>query len=186
MSRREREIVSQLTNDAIGWYVDFYRRFDHLIGQEVTSTRHDHLLWDSTLTVMMPDRPAWGFSNDDMHSMSQLGRKWNEFVLPELSQEWVRQGMTEGRFFFVYAPGGHEGASPPDIDSIKVDRSIGTIHVHASNYDSVQWISNGTVVHEGNPINLVDVPEADCYVRAVLYGDGETHTGTQPFGITRP
>ena len=27
------------------------------------------------------ERPVWGFSNDDMHSMRDFGRNWNVFIL---------------------------------------------------------------------------------------------------------
>ncbi len=54
--------------------------------------------WDSSLIHLMPDRPVWGFSNDDFHGASpwyngMAVRAWNVFFLPELSVELVRKGM---------------------------------------------------------------------------------------------
>ena len=39
----------------------------------------------------MPDRPAWGYSDDDMHVASHLGRNWNVMILPGLSHEDLRR-----------------------------------------------------------------------------------------------
>ena len=182
-----RELISQLTDDPIGWYVDKYHRFDHLIGMEMNNNRHDHLIWDAVLSRIMPDRPVWGFSNDDFHTMPGFGRNWNTFILPELSKEWVRRGMEEGRFFMVLVPDGLEGPAPPVIESINIDRQKGSIHIQASGYETVEWISGGKVVSESNPVNLDELPEVDNYIRAFLYAqDGRTYIGTQPFGIRRP
>jgi hypothetical protein len=177
-------------NRPLEWYVDLYRRYDHLFGLEVYNQadryKNDRILWDSILTVTMPDRPVWGYSNDDMHSLTQLGRNWNILILPELNSEWVRKAMKEGLSYFIYAPGGHDGPTPPVIESINVDKRKGTIEIKASGHDSVVWISEGKEVHKGNRINLNDIPEIGNYVRAKLYGPGETVAGTQPFGIRKP
>jgi hypothetical protein len=174
----------------VEWYVDLYQRHDHLIGLEVYNQADrypdDRKLWDSILTVTMPDRPVWGYSNDDMHSLAQLGRNWNVLILPELSPEWVRQGMEEGRSYFIFAPDGHAGPSPPVIESINVNKRRGIIQINATDYESIIWISEGKIVHEGATINLGEITELGTYVRAKLYGSGETVTGTQPFGIKKP
>ena len=47
----------------------------------------------------------------------------------------------------------------------------------------VVWKTGGKVVYEGNIIDLNELEETFTYVRAKLFGDGETVTGTQPFGI---
>jgi hypothetical protein len=175
---------------SVEWYVNLYRNYDHLFGLEVYNQgdrySNDRILWDSILTVTMPDRPVWGYSNDDMHSLPQLGRNWNMLILPELSSEWVRKGMEHGLSYFVYAPGGHDGPSPPIIESINVNKNRGTIQVNASGYESVEWISEGRVVFDGNRINLNEIEELGSYVRAKVYGPGETVAGTQPFGIKKP
>lgn len=172
------------------WYLDVYGSYDHLFGQEVYNQGdrypNDRQLWDSILTVMMPDRPVWGYSNDDMHSLPHLGRNWNILILPELNHESVRQGMKNGLSFFVYAPGGHDGPSPPVIEAVNVNNRKGTIEITASGYDSVVWISGGEVIHEGTIINLNELENSYSYVRAKLHGPGATVKGTQPFGIRQP
>ena len=68
-------------------------------------------------TETMPERPVWGYSNDDMHTEPHIGRNWNMLILPELSHDWVRTGMVEGLSYFVYVPGGHNGPEAPVIES---------------------------------------------------------------------
>lgn len=169
------------------WYVDAYENYDHLFGMEVYNQgdryQNDRHMWDSVLTVMMPDRPVWGYSNDDMHTEPHIGRNWNLLILPELNHEQVRQGMENGLSFFVYAPQGHEGPRPPVIESIQVDERRGTIEISATGYDSVTWISGGKIVHEGININLNELDNSYSYVRAKLHGPGGTVKATQPFGI---
>ncbi|MFW6277187.1 MAG: hypothetical protein ACOC1J_00855, partial [Prolixibacteraceae bacterium] len=111
------------------------------------------------------------------------GRNWNMLILPELSHESVREGMENGLSYFIYAPEGHDGPLPPVIHSITTKNS--TIEINASGYNSMEWISEGKTVHDGPAINLKKIEETGSYVRAVLYGSGETVAGTQPFGIKR-
>ncbi len=174
----------------LDWYLNLYNDYDHLFGLEVYNQGdrypNDRILWDSILTVTMPERPVWGYSNDDMHSLPQLGRNWTIFILPELSHEWVRNGMENGLSYFVYAPQGHNGPEPPVIESISVDNRRGTISITASGYNTVRWISQGSVVHTGNVIDLNELDDPGNYVRAKLFGAGETAAGTQPFGIRKP
>ena len=169
------------------WYLDVYGNYDHLFGLEVYNQGdrypNDRHMWDSILTVMMPDRPVWGYSNDDMHTEPHIGRNWNMLILPELNHEQVRLGMETGLSYFIYAPGGHDGPLPPVIEAVKVNNRRGTIEITATGYDSVVWKTGGKVVYEGNIIDLNELEESYTYVRAKLYGEGETVAGTQPFGI---
>lgn len=173
----------------VDWYINFFRRYDHLLGIEVYNQGDrysgDRRFWDSLLTRVMPERKVWGFSNDDMHSENHLGRNWNLLLLPELSEEWVRKGLKQGRLFYVYAPEGHDGPQPPEIETIDVSPGKGTINLETNGADSVRWISEGQVVERGNILRLNDHLTDESYVRAELYGPGETVIGTQPFGIKK-
>ena len=177
-------------DETVDWYVDFYERYDHLFGLEIFNQGdrypEDRMIWDSILTVTMPDTPVWGYSNDDMHSWPQLGRNWNMMILPELSHESVREGMESGLSYYMYAPEGHDGPEPPYIESIDVNERRGTIEITARNYDRILWIAEGRVVHEGSAVDLNELPETGSYIRAKLYGAAETIAGTQPFGIRQP
>jgi hypothetical protein len=171
------------------WYTDFYKRYPHLVGLEIYNQGdrypNDRQLWDSILTVLMPDRKVWGFSNDDMHGESALGRNWSVILLPELKEEWVRKSMVNGHFYYVYAPDGHEGPKPPEITSIAVKPGKATIEISTVSCDSVRWISEGRIIHRGNLIKLKNHPEIGGYVRAELYGQGKSVAGTQPFGLRK-
>lgn len=174
----------------VDWYIDLYRRYDHLIGLEVYNSGDrypkDRELWDAILTQTMPDRPVWGYSNDDMHGIASLGRNWSILILPELSPEWVRQGMEQGLSYFTYAPRGHREETPPIINAIRVNPKKGTIEIEASGYESIEWICGGKTVHEGRKVKLNKVRDAGPYVRAVLHGPGRTVSCTQPFGLRKP
>ena len=171
------------------WYVDLYLRYDHLFGMEVYNQGDrypgDRHWWDLILSETMPGRPVWGYSNDDMHTAAHLGYNWNIMLLPELTSEHVRTGMTEGTSWFVYAPQGHTGPSPPQITRVITDRYEGTISLSAEQYESITWLAHGNVVGENLEIALDSLPADTRYVRAELHGREETVTGTQPFGIRR-
>jgi hypothetical protein len=169
------------------WYVDILTRFDHIAGIEVYNQvdRYptDRQLWDSILVKLMPERPVWGFANDDFHGdLNKLGVSWNVFILPKLTEELVRTGMEEGRFFYVHAVEGHKVPKPPHIESVKVNKKKGTIEIQSTGQDSIRWISGGSVIHHGNTIQLTKSTDVSGYVRAEIFGPG-TVTGTQPFGI---
>jgi hypothetical protein len=172
-------------NYPVEWYTDLYQNHDHLIGLEVYNQGdrypQDRSKWDSLLTVTMPGRNVWAYSNDDMHALSHVGRNWNMLILPELTHESVREGMENGLSYFIYAPGGHSGPEPPVIHSINAKNS--TIEIDASGYNSVEWISEGKVVHDGAVIDLNELENIGSYLRAMFYGPGNTVAGTQPFGI---
>ncbi len=170
----------------VEWYVDKFSRFDHLTGMEVYNQgdryQNDRQLWDSILVRMMPEDPVWGYSDDDFHGGNAMGRNWNVFILPELNEEWIRKGMIEGRFLYVYAFKGHSGPVIPKIQSIKVNNKKGIIEINTTGQDSIRWISGGNIVCRGKTIKLNEVPELASYVRAEIFGT-ESITGTQPFGI---
>ncbi len=176
-------------NNNTEWYTELYLNNDHLIGLEILNQGDrypaDRALWDSVLSITMPERPVWGFSNDDMHRERNLGFNWNIMILPELTLDWVKKGMENGLSYYVYAPSGHNGPEPPAIQSINVNQRRGVIQITASGANSIQWISDGNVVHEGSSINLNELEDLGSYVRAVAHGEGNTITGTQPFGIVK-
>lgn len=172
------------------WYVDLFKRFPHLKGMEIFNQGDrypgDRKKWDAVLSETMPERPVWAFSNDDMHTLEQLGRNWNILLLPELTDAQVRRGLDDGLFFYVYAPQGHAGPPVPVIHSITMDEKEAWIQVSVSGHKRLEWISDGVVVHDGARLNLQDTKDIGNYVRLTVYGaEGDTIVGTQPFGIQR-
>ncbi len=169
------------------WYVDIFQQYRHLAGFEVFNCGNrypnDRRLWDSILAAMISVRPVWGFSNDDMHSLRDLGRNWNVFLLPEANQENVRHAMENGIFYILHAPKGHKGVPAPRIRSIRVDEKKGIIQIKASGQVSIAWISNGEIVHRGKKFPINKLPAGGKYVRAELHGAGDSIVCTQPFYI---
>ena len=169
------------------WYTAFYKKYKHIIGMEIYNNGDrypgDRQLWDSVLVALLPAHPVWAYSNDDMHSEGSIGRNWNIFILPELTEDQVRKGMEEGRSFYVYAPEGHKNQDIPKIQSIQVNRKQGQIQIIATGQDSIHWISGGKIVQKGNRIKLDDCPDFSSYVRAEIFGSPGIIIGTQPFVI---
>jgi len=67
--------------DVVEQYGSLYRTYEHLIGLEVINQgmRYplDIALWDKVLAATMPERPVWGYANDDMHHPDTLGCDWD-------------------------------------------------------------------------------------------------------------
>lgn len=163
------------------FYAGFFERHEHLVGLEVVNQRDryrgDRELWDEVLTLLMPERPVWGFANDDMHFMRHVGHSYNVFLLPELTKASFRKAMIEGSFYFSH------GDEPPTIESIEVDNDSGHIRVVASGQDDIAWISEGRAIHHGDTLEFRSTRNVGSYVRAKLMGPGG-NTYTNPFGVT--
>ncbi|MDX1679162.1 MAG: PHP domain-containing protein [Akkermansiaceae bacterium] len=171
-------------------YAEFFKTYDHIIGLEVYNKGdaypQDRRLWDEILKRLMPERPVWGFSNDDMHNKGQLGRNQSILLVKEPSKELIKQALAKGQFFFAYCPKAQEGSEPPTIEKISVDVEKLVIRMTVDKAKKIEWISNGKVVGTGPSIDLSQVEELGNYVRAMVYGpEDDTVIGTQPFGIVR-
>lgn len=171
------------------WYVNFYQKYKHIIGMEIYNNGDrysgDRQLWDSVLVALLPSRQVWAYSNDDMHQEKSLGRNWNIFVLPELTKDWVRKGLEEGRSFYVYSPEGHRTPNIPVIHSVQVNPKKSRIQIQVTGQDSIHWISGGKIIQQGSLIKLNDFSELSTYVRAEIFGPGGVVMGTQPFVIQK-
>lgn len=178
---------------SIEWYQQFYNTYPLLVGMEVYNQgdryNKDRVLWDELLMRMMPDRPIWGQSNDDMHTTSHLFRNYNYMLMPELTLDAFRQAMNTGASYFVYEPSGNGNPQVPVIDSIIVDKASRLITVYAQNATSIEWISgiNGVgaqrsskVVATGNSFSFNYFTQP--YVRAII-SNAFGHVLTQPFGF---
>lgn len=175
----------------VDWHVDRLRAHPQLLGLEIYNQGEkypgDDRMWDAVVTALIDERPVWAFSNDDMHvPAAHLGHNWNVLLLRRLSAPAVREALERGRFFFVYAPKGHDGPPPPRVTSIAADPVAGSIRIEAEDCGRIEWISEGRVVHEGPVVAFDETPGLGRYVRAVLYAaEGGARLGTQPFVIRR-
>lgn len=171
------------------WYTEKFLEFPHLVGLEIYNQGdrypNDRILYDSLLLQLMPQRNLWAFSNDDMHGRNALGCNWNVFPLSELTADNVRDAMQQGSFYYVYAPTGQQGPVAPSIQSVSVDQKQSTITISAINATEFLWISGEDTLQRGvnNSIHLNDYNHVKGYVRAEIWGEGESIVGTQPFGL---
>jgi hypothetical protein len=168
------------------WYADHYLAHSHCVGQEIYNQGDrypdDRKLWDEVLTILMPDRPVWGFSNDDAHQLAHMGRNRTYFPFTgDLTQNAVSNALIQGSFYATYSTS--STYEPPLVTGIEIDEVNGVITLTASNYTSVSWISGGTEVATGESIDLSATPGVVDYVRAELVGP-EGSTYLNPFGIS--
>lgn len=164
------------------WYEPYFKKHKHLLGLEVYNKGdrypNDRQLWDNLLTELMPQRPVWGFSNDDSHSIAHIGRNWNTLLLPNLSESAVKKALMAGNFYLTYQP---QDLPAPTISKISVDEV--SISIEAQDYSEILWISEGQVIHRGHSFNYIDTPGMGSYVRVQVDGPGGV-TLTNPFGFT--
>jgi hypothetical protein len=173
----------------VEWYVDLVTEQPTLIGMEVYNQGDrypkDREHWDAVLTRTMPDRPLWGFSNDDMHKRRDLFGNYNIILATEKSKPAVRAAMIDGRTWFSYEPEGEGKALAPEIESITVENAVITIQVKRAK--TITWIADGKAVATGEKVDvaqLVAEGKVDRYLRAQIDGEHGT-TCTQPFGVRR-
>lgn len=177
-------------HEPASWYCDVFKKFPSLFALEVYNQGdrypNDRVLWDSILTALMPNRPVWGTSNDDMHSSAHIGRNWQVVFTPHssLTSSKVYVALQKGHFYSCYDPFG-AGDNAVPIDSIKANRT--SIKVYAKCPDSaIHWISNGKEVAIGPTVFVTDSHINGNYIRAEIYGNEEARTLTQPFGLLTP
>jgi len=168
------------------YYANYYRKYPQLVGQEIYNQNDRFPLnrpkWDEVLTLLMPDRPVWGFSNDDSHYPQDLFYNYNVLLLESVTMANAKAAIMGGQFYATHVKS--PGAVAPTITSILVDEKAGTITINAVNCTLIKWISDGQHVTSGAVINCLTTPGVGKYVRAELSGTNGT-TYTNPFGIRR-
>ncbi|MBD3420198.1 MAG: hypothetical protein GF398_08800 [Chitinivibrionales bacterium] len=175
-------------NRSVSWYVNLFEQYDNLFGIEVYNQGDrysgDRELWDDILSRMMPQRPVWGTSNDDLHRISHLGRNWQVLLTPggRLDSVSIRGAIVKGAFYACYDMSGN-GADVVELDSFEVARGAVRVFAHCAG-DSIHWISDGVDIHQGGEIALSHA-SLGSYLRAVIYGNNGARTLTQPIGLDK-
>ncbi|MCL2208153.1 MAG: hypothetical protein FWB90_08715 [Fibromonadales bacterium] len=204
------------SNDAtnIQKYADYFRNYPSSVGMEIINktdgeSRTDRFLWDNLLKEMMPDRPVWGFSNDDSHSLDETGYSYNLLLMPELSDEKVLNSMQKGAFFAfsraarcegIWTDAPNRGSAShisrqkepmPKITNIEVNDNtitITAITVNSSGVEivgnpNIDWIADGIKIHTGSSLNIANFSDKiNNYVRANVWNSNGI-IFVQPFGI---
>ena len=178
---------------------------ENFVGMEIINSRDnesrsDRVLWDNILMRTMPERPVWGFSDDDSHSLGAIGLAYNIMLMPELTQDAVRDSKVTGAFYAVSSFARREGVnadidvSPgnavliylrnrpnPRISNIEVYN--GSITITGTLYEVIEWIADGEIIYTGNTLIIRNhVDYINNYVRAQLRSTAGI-AFTQPFGI---
>ena len=177
-------------------YVDLFMEFPSCVGMEIINKKDgestsDRILWDNILKRTIPQgRYVWGFSNDDTHWNNDTGYSFNVFVMPENTLDNFKAAILSGSFYAVAKVSrrelgdSFEAEGPvPVITGIEVNNSARSVTITAGHYSKIEWISEGTVIAEGNTIRLENhEQQTGCYIRANIIGPGGI-AFTQPFGI---
>jgi hypothetical protein len=154
-------------------YIDLFMSYsvESLVGMEIMNrldneSRSDRILWDYILSATMPQgRPVWGLSNDDAHSMMEVGYNNNVMLMPALTQADFRTALETGAFYATAPVARREGvnATFPDGSAMRSGggnasteylRGIGnlpsisnitvsgnTITIAGTQYEIVEWVS---------------------------------------------
>lgn len=184
-------------NAKVDYFFNIFNKYRSCLGFELVNTtdsrtKNDRILWDKLLQRVIPaGRNLFGFANDDSHELGDIGKSWEVFMMPTNTAANVRTAMETGTFFAVSRYARAElgdsfagtGAAPA-VTRIIVPGGKGQIKLQCQNYTKVQWVANGTVIAEGEEIDLNAYENAvGCYVRAQISGPGGM-CFTQPFTVT--
>jgi hypothetical protein len=114
-----------------------------IINKKDGESASDRILWDNILKTTIPQgRNVWAFSDDDSHSVQDVGYSWNMFIMPENTLENVRATMENGNFYAVAMFSRREGIEnnnkeipAPVITSITTDENTSSITITADNHN---------------------------------------------------
>ena len=187
----------RVPDGALARYLGLFHEYETLVGMEVHNQTDrypwDRRLWDALLETLMPERPVWGFANDDSHGEPHIGLNASWFPLSDLHRSAVREAIEDGAFYFSTVTTHPEAwqnlERAPRITGVEYDRSANVLALTATvdgesvAPEQVQWISNrGTVVATGRRIDLDETAGLTTYLRAEIRSTGAL-TYTQPFGL---
>lgn len=191
------EAGGRIPDDALAKYMGLFYSYDRLVGMEVHNQADrypwDRQLWDALLEVMMPERPVWGFANDDSHGEHQIGLNANWFPHDDADEAAIETAIADGRFYFstvtTHPEKWQDLERAPRITGVNYDRQNNTLSIAAEvegepvSPKQVRWISSrGDVVGTGTSIDLGETEGLSTYLRAEIRSEG-AHTYSQPFGL---
>lgn len=186
--------IDPIVYEMVNGYTELYLKYPSCVGMEIFNRRYGNrenfrLFWDMVLMRTMPERPVWGFSNDDAHHMSELGFNFNIMLMPQNTEGNIRYCMENGTFYVVSLSARYiedidfDNINYPVIRSISVDQEENSISIEAENCDVIEWVADGHVIAAGSTIDLNDFEgEVNNYIRAQIKGSAGL-CYTQPFGI---
>lgn len=161
------------------WYATTKKLFPSLMGLEIFNPFNDSAvnesLWDNILSILMPETPFFGFAVDDMHNINHFEHAYQNVLSSDLTLQETASAIENGQTMMV------RGKETPSIQSIEVDEEASTITINATDYQSIQWVSEGINLHTGNVFHY-DAFESS-YIRARVVASPDNLILLQPFGF---
>jgi hypothetical protein len=180
------------------WYMNIFDTYpkESLLGIEIFNRQdnyeNDRALWDRLLTESMPNRPIWGFGNDDYHGAdgtSRINWSFNHFLVEELTVDAFKDAMLNGAFYTSHKNQFDDSA--PMITNIIINEDERYIEILADDYQDIRWYSGtdealNTSIQVGEGARFYYGRFDGSYVRAEIWKDDlfKNVTVTQPFGFT--
>lgn len=167
-------------------FANIFLEYDSCVAFDVNSTRFDSVIWDEILQLTIPKgRNVPGIAFSDSHQKGE-DNDWafTMMLMPELTLEAYEACMRSGAWFNVgrvdtfYLGDEFNGTGnlPPAVARVDVDDEDDTISFTGSEFDNVQWISDGKIIAEGKDLTSIDLDdykdELGCYVRFQITGPG--------------
>lgn len=167
-------------------FANIFLEYESCVAFDVNSTRFDSVIWDEILQLTIPKgRNVPGIAFSDSHQKGE-DNDWafTMMLMPELTMEAYEACMRSGAWFNVgrvdtyYLGDDFNGTGnlPPAVARVDVNHDEDTISITASEFDNVQWISDGKIIAEGADLTSIDLDdykdELGCYVRFQLTGPG--------------
>lgn len=166
-------------------FANIFLDYDSCVAFDVNSTRYDSVIWDQILQLTIPKgRNVPGIAFSDSHDIEDNDWAFTMMLMPELTEEAFEDSMRSGAWFSVgrvdtlYLGDDFNGTGnlPPAVSRVNVDNDTDTISFTGSEFDNVQWISNGRIIAEGEGLTSLDLNEYEdelgCYVRFQITGPG--------------
>lgn len=199
-SNRDRSVVSDPEN--VHYFSDIILKYDSCRGMEIFNeknsvTPYDRVLWDNVLMECLPyGKNVIAYSNSDAHSLDMVDSSFEIFVMPENTEENVREAVLNGVFFCTTRnlPADedigpeegfnvrNQGLDYPEFTEVSVDGH--TVTVKVRNCNTLNWVANGKVI-AGSAVDesaeeaqftldldTIEGAENFLYVRAQIYGKG--------------
>ncbi len=166
-------------------FANIFLDYDSCVAFDVNSTKFDSVIWDQILQLTIPQgRNVPGIAFSDSHDIEDNDWAFTMMLMPELSQEAFEDCMRSGAWFSVgrvdtyYLSDDFNGTGnlPPAVSKIYVDNETDTISFEGSEFNNVQWITDGRIIAEGEGLTSIDLNAYEnvlgSYVRFQITGPG--------------
>ena len=166
-------------------FANIFLDYDSCVAFDVNSTKFDSVIWDQILQLTVPQgRNVPGIAFSDSHDIEDNDWAFTMMLMPELTEEAFENCMRSGAWFSVgrvdtyYLGDDFNGTGnlPPAVSRVYVDNETDTISFDGSEFNNVQWISDGRIIAEGAGLTSLDLNAYEnvlgSYVRFQITGPG--------------